>query len=177
MIHPILRSRHLSRVLTTQPCLWMLFECECIHFGESKLIHLPSNRWFLGLLHSLVIPAFNTAIPLRCTLLPYPPRLTMLKFPIDPFIITILFIQLITLPVGKFLEWALPGYCLSMFGYLFSPNPGQFNIKEHTLIAIMITIMINEWHGWWPITTCGNRWQPMTMCSDGWQPMKMCSDG
>ena len=68
----------------------------------------------------------------------------MLKFPIDPFVITVLFIQPITLPVGKFLEWALPGYRLSVFGYSFSPNPGRFNIKEHTPIAIMITIMINE---------------------------------
>jgi len=62
----------------------------------------------------------------------------MLKFPIDPFVITILFIQLIILPVGKFLEWALPRYHLSVFGYLFFLNPGPFNIKEHTLIAIMI---------------------------------------
>jgi len=62
----------------------------------------------------------------------------MLKFPIDPFIITVLFIQLITLPMGKFLEWALPRHRFSTFGYSFSLNPGPFNIKEHTLIAIMI---------------------------------------
>ena len=96
------------------------------------------------MLLSMVIPAFNTVIPLRCTSSPYPPRLTMLNFPIDPFVvITVLFVQLITLPMGKFLAWVLPKYRISAFGYSFSLNPGPFNIKEHTLIAIMINVVVD----------------------------------
>ena len=62
----------------------------------------------------------------------------------DPFIvINVLFVQLITLPLGKFLEWTLPKYRFSAFGYSCSLNPGPFNIKEHSLISIMVTIIID----------------------------------
>lgn len=58
-----------------------------------------------------------------------------------PFvIITVLFIQIITLPIGKFLEWVLPRYRISVFGRSFSLNPGPFNIKEHALIAVMVNV-------------------------------------
>jgi OPT oligopeptide transporter protein len=62
----------------------------------------------------------------------------------DPYVyVNVLFIQLITLPFGKLLEWALPRHRFSVFGYSFSLNPGPFNIKEHTLIAIMINVVID----------------------------------
>jgi hypothetical protein len=68
----------------------------------------------------------------------------VLNFSIDPFVlITVLFVQLITLPLGKFLEWVLPKYRISAFGYSFSLNPGPFNIKEHTLISIMINVVVD----------------------------------
>ena len=61
-----------------------------------------------------------------------------------PFIIiSVLFVQIITLPIGKFLEWCLPRYRVSAFGYSFSLNPGPFSIKEHTLIAAMVNVVVD----------------------------------
>ena len=45
--------------------------------------------------------------------------------------------------MGKFLEWVLPRYRFSAFGYSFSLNPGPFNIKEHALISIMINVVVD----------------------------------
>ena len=62
----------------------------------------------------------------------------------DPFIeIKVLFVQLITLPFGKLLEWILPKYRISAFGYSCSLNPGPFNLKEHTLISVMVNIIVD----------------------------------
>ena len=61
-----------------------------------------------------------------------------------PFVlINVLLVQVITLPFGKFLEWSLPKYRLTVFGYSMSLNPGPFNIKEHTLIAIMVNVIVD----------------------------------
>ncbi|KAF8482124.1 OPT-domain-containing protein [Russula ochroleuca] len=83
--------------------------------------------WFLGLLLAMIVPAFNAVISLR---FPY-------------VIISVLFVQIVTLPLGKFMEWALPRYRISAFGHSFSLNPGPFNIKEHTLIAVMVNVVID----------------------------------
>ncbi|KAJ7225946.1 OPT oligopeptide transporter [Mycena pura] len=48
--------------------------------------------------------------------------------------------QLISLPVGKFLEWVLPATRFKTFGYIWSFNPGPFNIKEHVCITVMINV-------------------------------------
>ena len=62
----------------------------------------------------------------------------------EPFVfINVLFVQIIILPLGKFLEWILPRYCISAFGCSFSLNPGPFNIKEHALIVAMINVVSN----------------------------------
>ncbi|KAI9462332.1 OPT-domain-containing protein [Lactarius psammicola] len=83
--------------------------------------------WFIGLLFAIIVPAFNTFIALR-----------------SPFVvINVLVVQVITLPLGKFLEWALPKYRLTVFGRSMSLNPGPFNIKEHTLIAIMVNVVVD----------------------------------
>ena len=48
-----------------------------------------------------------------------------------------LFIQVVTLPCGKFMAWILPKYRISLFGYSFSLNPGPFTIKEYALIIVI----------------------------------------
>jgi OPT oligopeptide transporter protein len=67
----------------------------------------------------------------------------LITFPVPYILINVLLIQIITLPCGKFLQWVLPKYRFSAFGYSFSLNPGPFTIKEHTLIAIMINIVFS----------------------------------
>lgn len=83
--------------------------------------------WVIGLSLAMVVPAFNTVIALRF-----------------PFVfVNVLFVQIVSLPMGKFLEWVLPKYRVSVFGRSFSLNPGPFNIKEHTLISIMVNVDVD----------------------------------
>ncbi|KAH9178904.1 OPT-domain-containing protein [Lactarius sanguifluus] len=97
---------------------------------DPDMIVIPSEcKWFIGMLFAIIVPAFNTVISMR-----------------SPFVvINVLLVQVFTLPLGKFLEWALPKYRLTVFGYSMSLNPGPFNIKEHTLIAIMVNVVV-DWH-------------------------------
>ena len=48
--------------------------------------------------------------------------------------------QIMALPFGKFLAWALPTTKFRTFGYTWSLNPGPFNVKEHTVITAMVNI-------------------------------------
>jgi len=65
------------------------------------------------------------------------------QFPTVPFVtISVLFAILITLPLGKLLEWILPNYRISVLGHSVSLNPGPFNIKEHTLVGIMANVVV-----------------------------------
>ncbi|KAF9023394.1 OPT superfamily oligopeptide transporter [Hymenopellis radicata] len=88
---------------------------------------MPVNTfrmWFLGIFFSILLPIFNTALSLR-----YP---TMY--------ITGLVIQLVVLPMGKFMERVLPTRQFSTFGFVWSLNPGPFNIKEHVCVTVMANV-------------------------------------
>ena len=43
-------------------------------------------------------------------------------------------------PAGKFLEKVLPTRQFTTFGYVWSLNPGKFNMKENVVITIMANI-------------------------------------
>jgi OPT family oligopeptide transporter len=58
-------------------------------------------------------------------------------------IITGVVAQLIALPMGKFLERVLPTTQFKTFGYVWSFNPGPFNVKEHTVVTVMAKVV--EW--------------------------------
>ena len=65
------------------------------------------------------------------------------QFPVVPYVlISVLFAMLFVLPLGKLLEWILPKYRSSVFGYSFSLKAGPSNIKEHALIAIMANVVV-----------------------------------
>ncbi|ETW87600.1 oligopeptide transporter [Heterobasidion irregulare TC 32-1] len=90
---------------------------------------MPVNTfrmWFIGIIMSIIIPAFNTVFWLR-----YP-----------TVIINSLFVQIIVLPFGKSMERFLPAWRLTLFGYSMSLNPGPFNVKEHTLISVMANVVV-----------------------------------
>jgi OPT family oligopeptide transporter len=50
-------------------------------------------------------------------------------------------IQLAALPLGKALERLLPTTRFNTLGYVWSLNPGPFNIKEHVLITVMANVV------------------------------------
>lgn len=54
--------------------------------------------------------------------------------------ITGLVVQLIVLPMGRALEIILPKRKFNTFGFVWSLNPGPFNIKEHVCITVMANI-------------------------------------
>ncbi|KAG0204416.1 hypothetical protein BGX28_003632 [Mortierella sp. GBA30] len=54
-----------------------------------------------------------------------------------PMVVGALVIQLLSYPLGQFLARTLPNRSYSIFGFVYSLNPGPFNVKEHVLITIM----------------------------------------
>lgn len=58
--------------------------------------------------------------------------------------ISSLVIQLVALPLGKGMAWLLPEKRFNTFGYIWSLNPGPFNIKEHTVITIMASAVYSD---------------------------------
>ncbi|PVU88014.1 hypothetical protein BB559_005767 [Furculomyces boomerangus] len=45
-------------------------------------------------------------------------------------------VQVLSYPLGKFLEWVLPKSDISFFGQKVLLNPSEFNFKEHMLICV-----------------------------------------
>lgn len=90
------------------------------------------RMWFIALLLSSVGGAVNVFLSLR--------------FP-SPSLSPVL-LHLLAYFFGKFLAFIMPidEYYLPRWlgGYRFTLNPGAFNIKEHTLIAIMVNITIQQ---------------------------------
>jgi OPT family oligopeptide transporter len=50
--------------------------------------------------------------------------------------------QLTALPLGRALEYVLPTTRFNTFGYVWSLNPGPFNIKEHVVITVMANVVV-----------------------------------
>ncbi|KAG8963485.1 hypothetical protein FRC03_002954 [Tulasnella sp. 419] len=89
---------------------------------------MPTNTfrmWFLGIIFTILIAGMNQFFSLR-----YP-----------SVQITALVAQLIALPCGRLLERILPTRQFNTFGYVWSFNPGPWNIKEHTLVTVMANVV------------------------------------
>jgi OPT family oligopeptide transporter len=62
---------------------------------------------------------------------------------VDPsVVITGITAQLSSLPLGKAMEKILPTTRFRTFGYVWSLNPGPFNIKEHVVITVMANVVV-----------------------------------
>ncbi|KAJ7071443.1 OPT oligopeptide transporter protein-domain-containing protein [Mycena amicta] len=88
---------------------------------------MPVNTfrmWFLGVLLTVLLAGINQVFEFRA----------------PSVFITSIVGQLISLPMGKFLEWVLPTTQFKTFGLVWSFNPGPFNIKEHVCITVMINV-------------------------------------
>ncbi|EKM60787.1 uncharacterized protein PHACADRAFT_246918 [Phanerochaete carnosa HHB-10118-sp] len=88
---------------------------------------MPVNTfraWFLGLVFAIAATSLNTFMSLRAQIWTFSPLVA----------------QILVMPFGKFLAWALPTTQYRTFGYTWSLNPGPFNVKEHTLIVAMVSM-------------------------------------
>ncbi|KAK0505821.1 glutathione transporter [Armillaria luteobubalina] len=88
---------------------------------------MPVNTfrmWTIGLFFTFFLPGLNQVLGMR-----YP-----------SLYITGLVIQLLSLPIGKGMERILPTTRFNTFGFVWSLNPGPFNIKEHVCITVMANI-------------------------------------
>ncbi|KAF9283788.1 hypothetical protein BGZ74_001858 [Mortierella antarctica] len=85
---------------------------------------IPCNTfrmWFLGLLFTAIISFVNQFFYLRQTTIS----------------IGYSVVALVSHPIGHFMARVLPTRKFSLFGFVFSLNPGPFSIKEHVLIGTM----------------------------------------
>ncbi|KAK2971821.1 hypothetical protein RJ640_005947 [Escallonia rubra] len=81
------------------------------------------RMWFLGLISCAVLSFLNTFFAYRT----------------EPLVITMITVQIATLPIGRFMAKVLPTRTFGLPGFgsrEFSLNPGPFNVKEHVLISI-----------------------------------------
>lgn len=78
------------------------------------------RMWFLGLLSCALLSFVNTFFSYRT----------------EPLIITMISVQVATLPIGRFMAKVLPQRTFRLGSWEFSLNPGPFNMKEHVLISI-----------------------------------------
>lgn len=49
------------------------------------------------------------------------------------------FVILVTLPLARWMARFLPDSVVNLFGWRFRLNPGPFNVKEHVLIAVIVS--------------------------------------
>ncbi|KAJ7628086.1 OPT oligopeptide transporter [Mycena rosella] len=88
---------------------------------------MPVNTfrmWFLGIFLTILLAGVNQGFEYRA----------------PSVFITGIIGQLISLPMGKFMEWVLPSTQFRTFGRVWSFNPGPFNIKEHVCVTVMINV-------------------------------------
>lgn len=79
------------------------------------------RMWFLGILSCVLLSFLNTYF----------------SYQDQPLIITMITVQVATLPLGRLMERLLPTRVFLAGGrWEFSLNPGPFNMKEHVLISM-----------------------------------------
>ncbi|KAL8131034.1 oligopeptide transporter 2-like [Apium graveolens] len=93
------------------------------NFDDPTLPVWTFRMWFLGLTSCGLLSFLNTFFSYRT----------------QPLVITMICVQVATLPIGKFMARVLPTTRFTIPGFgsrEFSLNPGPFNTKEHVLISI-----------------------------------------
>jgi len=78
------------------------------------------RMWFLGIMAVILLSFLNTFFGYRS----------------QPLTVTMISVQVATLPIGRFMAKVLPRREVQIRGREFSLNPGPFNTKEHVLISI-----------------------------------------
>ncbi|KAK7282921.1 hypothetical protein RIF29_12042 [Crotalaria pallida] len=78
------------------------------------------RMWFLGIIFVVLLSFVNTFFSYRT----------------EPLTVTMISVQVATLPIGKFMAKVLPTGKFRIGKREFSLNPGPFNMKEHVLISM-----------------------------------------
>ncbi|XP_027356861.1 oligopeptide transporter 4-like [Abrus precatorius] len=78
------------------------------------------RMWFLGLVSVVLLSFLNTFFGYRK----------------EPLLVTMISIQVATLPIGRFMAKVLPKWKFRIGKKELTLNPGPFNMKEHVLISI-----------------------------------------
>ncbi|KAF3670945.1 Oligopeptide transporter 4 [Capsicum annuum] len=78
------------------------------------------RMWFLGILSCAVLSFLYTFFSYRA----------------EPLVITMITVQVATLPIGRLMARVLPTRMFKIMSWEFTLNPGPFNMKEHVLISI-----------------------------------------
>ncbi|EON96067.1 putative small oligopeptide opt family protein [Phaeoacremonium minimum UCRPA7] len=89
---------------------------------------LPVNTfraWFLGCVSTLIFSGLLQFFQLHS----------------PPIFLAAYLVIIVTLPIGHFMARVLPARIFNVFGYKFTLNPGPFNHKEHTITAIMSSLV------------------------------------
>ncbi|KAH6967843.1 small oligopeptide transporter, OPT family [Ilyonectria sp. MPI-CAGE-AT-0026] len=79
------------------------------------------RAWTLGIFFTIIMSGLNQFFNMH-----NPP------ISLSPYLVVLL-----SYPAGKLAERILPARCWNIFGCTFTLNPGPFNRKEHTLVAIL----------------------------------------
>ncbi|RZC81585.1 hypothetical protein C5167_044167 [Papaver somniferum] len=87
--------------------------------------------WFLGTLSCTILIFLNTFFTYRA----------------QPLTISAILMQIIVLPIGKFMASVLPKRNIIILGKSFSLNPGPFNMKEHVIITIFANCGVSSGGG------------------------------
>lgn len=87
---------------------------------DTTLPVMTFRAWFLGIVSCILLIFLNTFFSYRT----------------QPLIISAILMQILALPLGRFLARILPTRDYAVAGIKFSFNPGPFNIKEHVIITI-----------------------------------------
>ncbi|KAK4795067.1 hypothetical protein SAY86_013061 [Trapa natans] len=87
---------------------------------DPSLPVMTFRAWFLGVTSCVLLIFLNTFFTYRT----------------QPLVISAILMQIVVLPIGKFMARILPRTEYRIFGYMFSLNPGPFNMKEHVIITI-----------------------------------------
>lgn len=85
------------------------------------------RMWFLGIASCTILSFLNTFFSYRT----------------EPLTISMISVQVVTLPIGRFMAKTLPTTKFRVPGFggrEFSLNPGPFNVKEHVLISIFANV-------------------------------------
>ncbi|OJJ51693.1 hypothetical protein ASPZODRAFT_138766 [Penicilliopsis zonata CBS 506.65] len=91
-------------------------------------VDLPVNTfraWVLGIVGTMILTALNQFFQLHS----------------PPIFLSSYLAILITLPCGKLMAATLPTTTWNIMGWRFTLNPGPFNQKEHSIVAIMASLV------------------------------------